>query len=127
MILTAVQSLGAGDNMAGFRYTLAAIVVASVFQILMGLLKAGKLNAYFPASVVHGMLAAIGVIIMAKQIHVLLGVKPESKEILDTILEIPHSIATLNPAIALIGVAGILILTLWNITQNRYLKMIPGP
>ena len=127
VILTSVQSLGAGDNMAGFRYTLAAIVVASVFQILMGLLKAGKLNAYFPASVVHGMLAAIGVIIMAKQIHVLLGVKPESKEILDTILEIPHSIATLNPAIALIGVAGILILTLWNITQNRYLKMIPGP
>lgn len=127
VILTSVQNLGGGDAMAGFRYTLAAIVVASVFQILMGLLKAGKLNAYFPASVVHGMLAAIGVIIMAKQIHVLLGVKPESKEIIDTILEIPHSIATMNPAIALIGVVGLLILTLWNQTKNRYLKMIPGP
>lgn len=127
VILTSVQNLGGGDAMAGFRYTLAAIVVASVFQILMGLLKAGKLNAYFPASVVHGMLAAIGVIIMAKQIHVLLGVKPESKEIIDTILEIPHSIATMNPAIALIGVVGLLILALWNQTKNRYLKMIPGP
>ena len=127
VILTAVKNLGGGDTMAGFRYTLAAIVVASVFQIIMGLLKAGKLNAYFPASVVHGMLAAIGVIIMAKQIHVLLGVKPESKEIIDTILEIPHSIATMNPAIALIGVTGILILILWNQTKNRYLKMMPGP
>jgi MFS superfamily sulfate permease-like transporter len=127
VILTAVQNLGGGDTMAGYRYTLAAIFVASVLQILMGLLKAGKLNAYFPASVVHGMLAAIGVIIMAKQIHVLLGVKPESKEIIDTILEVPHSLSIMNPEIALIGVVGILILILWNQTQNRYLKMIPGP
>jgi MFS superfamily sulfate permease-like transporter len=127
VILTAVQSLGNGDTMAGYRYTLAAIVVASVLQILMGLLKAGKLNAYFPASVVHGMLAAIGVIIMAKQIHVLLGVKAESKEIIDTILEIPHSIANMNPEIALIGFVGLLILILWNHTQNRFIKMIPGP
>lgn len=58
VILSAVQSLGQGDPMAGYHYTLAAIVVASVLQILMGIFKAGKLNAYFPASVVHGMLAA---------------------------------------------------------------------
>jgi len=127
VILTAVQNLGGGDTMAGFRYTLAAIVVASVFQILMGLLKAGKLNAYFPASVVHGMLAAIGVIIMAKQSHVLLGVKPQSKEIIDTILEIPHSIASMNPVIALIGISGILILILWTQIKDGPLKMIPAP
>ena len=127
VILTAVQNLGGGDTMAGFRFTLAAIVVASFFQVIMGLLKAGKLNAYFPASVVHGMLAAIGVIIMAKQTHVLLGVKPQSKEIIDTILEIPHSIATMNPAIALIGVSGILILILWTQIKNGFLKKIPAP
>jgi MFS superfamily sulfate permease-like transporter len=72
VILSAVLSLGQGDAMAGYRYTLAAIVVAGILQILMGLFKAGKLNAYFLCSVVHGMLAAIGIIIMAKQIHVLL-------------------------------------------------------
>lgn len=82
VILSAAQSLGQGDAMAGYRYTLAAIVVASVLQILMGIFKAGKLNAYFPASVVHGMLAAIGIIIMAKQIHVMLKAKPKSREIL---------------------------------------------
>lgn len=127
VILSAVQSLGQGDAMAGYRYTLAAIVVASVFQILMGLFKAGKLNAYFPASVVHGMLAAIGIIIMAKQIHTLLGVKPESKEIIGTILEIPHSVAELNPEIAMIGFAGLAIMIVWSQVKNHYLKMIPAP
>ncbi|RQW82660.1 MAG: SulP family inorganic anion transporter [Methylococcus sp.] len=127
VILSAVQSLGDGDAMAGYRYTLAAIVVASLLQVLMGLFKAGKLNAYFPASVVHGMLAAIGVIIMAKQIHTLLGVKPSSSEIIDTLLEIPHSFAELNPDIAIIGFSGLAIMAAWSLFQNRWLKMIPAP
>lgn len=127
VILGSVQNLGQGDAMAGFRFTLAAIAIASVFQILMGLLRAGKLNAYFPASVVHGMLAAIGIIIMAKQVHTILGVKPQSKEIIDTILEIPHSIAELNPEVTFIGLSGIAILIAWSLVKNRYLKMIPAP
>jgi MFS superfamily sulfate permease-like transporter len=127
VILSAVQSLGQGDAMAGYRYTLAAIVVASALQIIMGLVKAGRLNAYFPASVVHGMLAAIGIIIMAKQVHVLLGVKPEAKEILETIAEIPHSIANLNPEITLIGLSGLLIMILWGLVKSPRLKRIPAP
>lgn len=127
VILSAVQALGDGDAMLGYRCTLAAIVVASVFQIAMGVLKAGKLNAYFPASVVHGMLAAIGIIIMAKQIHTLLGVKPEAKEILETIAAIPHSFLELNPEIATIGFVGLAILIIWSQFTNRYLRMIPAP
>ncbi|MBM4200963.1 MAG: SulP family inorganic anion transporter [Gammaproteobacteria bacterium] len=127
VILSAVQSLGDGNAMAAYRYTLAAIVVASLLQIVMGLLKAGRLNAFFPASVVHGMLAAIGIIIMAKQVHTLLGVKPEAKELIDTILEIPHSIAEFNPEIAFIGGIGLLILIVWSRVRNRYLRMVPGP
>lgn len=127
VILSAVQSLGQGDAMAGFRYTLAAIVVASVLQILMGLFKAGRLNAYFPASVVHGMLAAIGIIIMAKQIHVMLGVKPDSGEILAAIGEVPHSLANMNPEIAIIGFTGLGIMILWALLPLGRLKMIPAP
>lgn len=127
VILSAVQSLGQGDVMAGYRYTLAAIGVASVLQILMGIFKAGKLNAYFPASVVHGMLAAIGIIIMAKQIHVMLGVKPEGGDILSAIAEIPRSVMNANPEIALIGLLGLAILTIWSWVRNPYLKMIPAP
>ncbi|MBM4208678.1 MAG: SulP family inorganic anion transporter [Gammaproteobacteria bacterium] len=127
VIVDAVTELGQGDAMAGYRYTLAAIVVASVLQIVMGVFKAGKLSAFFPSSVVHGMLAAIGIIIMAKQIHVLLGVKPEAKTLLGTIAEIPHSVYEFNPEITIIGGLGLLLLIIWSMLKNRYLKMIPAP
>ncbi|TAN48332.1 MAG: SulP family inorganic anion transporter [Methylococcaceae bacterium] len=127
VVLGAVQSLGQGDAMAGYRYTLAAIVVASVLQTLMGLCKAGRLSAFFPASVVHGMLAAIGIIIMAKQIHVMLGVKPEAQELIETILAIPDSVLNLNPEIAIIGFVGLGLLITWSLIKSPLLKMIPAP
>jgi len=127
VVLGAVQELGEGDAMAGYRYALAAIVVASALQILMGLFKAGRLSSFFPASVVHGMLAAIGIIIMAKQIHVVLGVTPEKGSLISTIAQIPHSIANLNPEIAIIGASGLAILVIWSLIKNPLLKMIPAP
>jgi MFS superfamily sulfate permease-like transporter len=127
VILDSVQELGKGDAMAGYKYTLAAIVIASIFQTVMGISKAGRLSAFFPSGVVHGMLAAIGIIIMGKQIHVMLGVKPDAGTLIETIAAIPNSILNLNPEIALIGGAGLIILILWNIANNRYLKMIPAP
>lgn len=127
VIIDAVQSLGQGDAMAGYRYTLAAIVVASVLQILLGVFKAGKLSAFFPISVVHGMLAAIGIIIMAKQFHTMLGVKPEAKSLLATIAEIPHSIINMNPEVSLIGLLGLGMLIIWAVIKSRTLKMIPAP
>jgi len=128
VVLSAVQELGAGDAMAGYRYTLAAIVVASVLQILMGVFKAGRLSSFFPASVIHGMLAAIGIIIMAKQINVVLGTTPEKgSSLFSTIAQIPHSIVNLNPDIAIIGVSGLVILIVWSMIKNPTLKMIPAP
>ena len=128
VVLGAVQALGAGDAMAGYRYTLAAIVVASALQILMGFFKAGRLSSFFPASVVHGMLAAIGIIIMAKQINVVLGTAPEKgSSLFSTIAQIPHSIANLNPEIAIIGISGLVILAVWSKIKNPLLKMIPAP
>lgn len=127
VVLDAVQSLGKGDAMAGYRYALAAIVFASVLQILMGLFKAGRLSSFFPASVVHGMLAAIGIIIMAKQIHVVLGVTPEKGSLFSSIAQIPHSLFDPNPEIAIIGLSGLVILIIWSMLKNRTLKMIPAP
>ena len=127
VIVDAVQGLGQGDAMAGYRYTLAAIVIASVLQVLLGVFKAGKLSAFFPSSVVHGMLAAIGIIIMAKQIHTLLGVKPAAKTLLSTIAEVPHSLVQLNPEVAVIGFAGLALLIVWAFIKHPTLKMIPAP
>ena len=128
VVLSAVQELGEGDAMAGYRYALAAIVVASVLQILMGVFKAGRLSSFFPASVIHGMLAAIGIIIMAKQIHVMLGTTPEKgSSLFSTIAQIPHSIMNLNHEIAIIGFTGLAILIIWALLKNPVLKMIPAP
>ena len=128
VVMSAVQELGAGDEMAGYRYTLAAIVVASAIQILMGVFKAGRLSSFFPASVIHGMLAAIGIIIMAKQIHVMLGTAPEKgSSLFSTIAQIPHSLMNLNHEIAIIGFTGLAILIIWSMIKNPTLKMIPAP
>ncbi|KAF0135496.1 MAG: sulfate transporter [Methylocystaceae bacterium] len=127
VILDSVQALGDGDAKAGYHYTLAAIVCASVIQMLMGVMKAGKMSAFFPSSAVHGMLAAIGIIIMAKQIHVMLGVKPDAQTLFETIGAIPASIRDMNPEVAIIGGLGLLILIAWSLVKSRRLKMIPAP
>jgi len=127
VVLASVQELGNGDAMAGYRYTLAAIVCASVAQTMLGYFKAGKLSAFFPSSAVHGMLAAIGIIIMAKQFHVMLGVKPDADTLFQTIGAIPSTLRDMNPEVATIGGLGLAILVGWSLVRNRYVKMIPAP
>lgn len=126
VILDSVQELGAGDAMAGYRYTLAAIFFAGIFQILMGVMKAGKMSAFFPSSAVHGMLAAIGIIIIAKQLHVMLGVKPDASTLFQTIGAVPASLRDMNPEVAIIGFLGLAILAAWTFVGPR-LRMVPAP
>jgi MFS superfamily sulfate permease-like transporter len=61
--------LGLGD----YRLFLLAVVVAGLFQILLGICKLGVIANYFPSSVIKGMLAAIGIILIAKQVPLALG------------------------------------------------------
>jgi MFS superfamily sulfate permease-like transporter len=114
-------------DMTAYRMALAVGVVAAVLQILFGFLRAGILGEFFPLSAVHGMLAAIGVIIMIKQLPVALGVVGKG-EPLEMIKEIPHYFQEMNPEIALIGCAGLLIMFLWPWVQkvNKWLKAIPA-
>ncbi len=125
--LGAVEELGRGNAMAGYRLALAVIVVAGIVQILFGLVKAGALGDLFPTSAVHGMLAAIGIIIAAKQVHTLLGVKPEGKGAMALIAEIPRSLKVMNPEIAVIGAVSLIILFGLPLIKNKYVKMIPAP
>jgi MFS superfamily sulfate permease-like transporter len=119
VVLAAVQALGEGDALAGYRYTLAAIVAAGVLQVLMGVFRMGQLSSFFPASVVHGMLAAIGIIIIATQAHVMLGVTPEPGNLFSTIARIPHSLLNVKPDIVLISFLGLLILIVWPLIGSR--------
>ncbi|MBX2843251.1 MAG: SulP family inorganic anion transporter [Flammeovirgaceae bacterium] len=125
--LGAVEGLGGGDPTMGYQYALAAIVVAGIIQVIFGLLKVGKLGDFFPSAAVHGMLAAIGIIIMVKQLFVALGTKSEGKEILEVITEIPHAFATLNPHIAVIALVSICILIIHPRIKLKVISLIPGP
>jgi len=114
-------------DMTAYRMALAVGVVAAVLQILFGLLRAGILGEFFPLSAVHGMLAAIGVIIMVKQLPVALGVEGKG-EPLEMMKEIPHYFQEMNPEIALIGGIGVLIMFLWPWLQkvHKLLKAVPA-
>jgi MFS superfamily sulfate permease-like transporter len=125
--LGAVTELGQGDPMLGYKLTLAVVVVAGIIQVIFGWVKSGVLADFFPSAAVHGMLAAIGIIIIAKQLFTMIGVKPEASETLELFAEIPHAFTELNPEIALIGFISLLILFTFPLIKNKYLKMVPAP
>lgn len=129
IVLGAVQELGNGDPAVGYRRTLAVGFVAAIVQIGMALLRAGALGDMFPPSVVHGMLAAIGVIICAKQVHVLMGVTPTGHDPFELITEIPHSVVHANPEILLIGLIGVTTLLVHQMLRERigWLAKLPAP
>ena len=111
-----------------YRMALAVGVAAAVLQILFGVFRAGVLGEFFPLSAVHGMLAAIGVIIMVKQVPIALGVQGAHGEPLEMMKEILHYFAEMNPEIALIGGVGVLIMFVWPWIQttHKMLKAVPA-
>jgi MFS superfamily sulfate permease-like transporter len=127
IVVGAVSELGDGDPIVGYQRTLACIVIAGLLQVGLGLVRAGRLADFFPSSVVHGMLAAIGVIIFAKQAHTMLGVTPEGREPLELIAQIPSSIMNMNPEIALIGALGLALLIGVPLIPHPLAKKIPAP
>ncbi len=67
LVSVAIISLG------NFETFLLAVIIAGLFQILIGVLKLGVFASYFPSSVIKGMMAAIGIILISKQIPLALG------------------------------------------------------
>jgi MFS superfamily sulfate permease-like transporter len=123
----AVQELGQGDPMVGYRRALAVGVVAACVQLALALLRTASVGVLMSPSVVHGMLAAIGVIIISKQAHTLVGVAPAAKEPLELLLEIPHSIAHANPEVLILGILSLVILFGWPLIRSRWAAALPAP
>jgi len=146
IVAGSVSAFGGGET--GWKLTLGAIVVAAIFQILFGLFKLGKLSDFFPLSAVHGMLAAIGLIIISKQLHVLCGVNPvfapgtiahgldvSGKPMvapLDLLGALPSTFNHLisNPVAissVIVGLVSLLIVFGWPMLKFPALKKIPLP
>lgn len=114
------------EFMAAYRIALGIGVAAGILQILFAIFRSGILGEFFPTSAVHGMLAAIGIIIIAKQLPIALGVG-NSGEPWRLLLEMPQKFAEMNPEIALIGGISLAILFTMSFIKNKYVKMIPAP
>jgi branched-chain amino acid transport system permease protein len=102
------MTLGKGNTLQGVKGMLAAAVVAGAFQVIFGAMKLGRKGSSFPTSVIHGMMAAIGLIIIAKQVHNLMGYTPESKNPMMLFAEIPHAVMNMNPIVFIVGAAALL-------------------
>jgi len=103
-----------------FNYLLAAFIVSGGFMILFGILKFGRFGDNFPSTVVMGMLAGIGIIIMLKQL------KPGFGTSLDLAFT-PEYLQEIHIPELIIFVGSIGILALYQSIKNRWGKFVPGP
>ncbi|TDL99921.1 MAG: sulfate transporter [Flavobacteriaceae bacterium] len=130
IVAGSVADFGKGDPILGWKLALGAMFVAGIVQILFGLLKMGKLADFFPLSAIHGMLAAIGIIIIAKQIPILLNDNPalaKGHGPLKLIADIPTFIMNMDPKASIIGFVSLAIMMGWPYIKNSNIKMIPAP
>ena len=134
VLLGAITTLGEGDMYQGYLYTLAAIVVSGILMILLGFIKMGRMSDFFPASAIEGMLAAIGLGILAKQFHIMIGHNSESGSILGLLAQIPTGIFNLfqnfdlpTTVAAIIGFVSLLIMIFYSKIRNEYFQLVPAP
>ena len=112
-----------------------AIAIAGVFQLVAGAIKLGHWFRAVSPAVIHGMLAGIGIIILASQIHVLVDDVPSGKP-LENIQSIPHAAWKAfndrdidyphHRSAAAVGLLAIAVLVGWNALKPQRLKIIPG-
>lgn len=130
IVATAIIELG---SFPGF---LVAVILAGGIQIALGLLKLGKIGGFFPSSVIRGMLVAIGIVIILKQIPHAIGddldfigeFEFDQKDGKNTFSEILASFTTLKAGALLISTIGLIILFSWTKLGEtfRFMNALPA-
>ncbi len=132
IVLDAIQSL------PSYQVFLAVVVIAGIIQIVFSVSRAGLLGEFVPSSVITGMLAAIGLILILKQIPYAVGYEKDfegSEKFFDA--EGGNTLSTLwmslterlTPGAAIIGISCIAFLFIWDKVKPKQgpLKLLPGP
>lgn len=122
------------DQLGSFEIFLVAVVLAGVLQLGLGLLKAGSLAAFFPSSVIKGLLAAIGILLIIKQVPHLFGHDPDwfgdmafdQPDGENTFSELIATMFHVHAGAAAIGLFAIAILIGWDKSRLKKLP-IPAP
>lgn len=127
IVLASITSLG------DYQTFLMAVVLAGVFQLLLGVIKAGTIGNYFPSSVIEGMLAGIGILLIMKQLPHALGVDSDffgdesffQTNGENTFSALGNAMQHFTLAAIVISVVSILILVFWP--KFKKLAVVPAP
>lgn len=127
IVLTAITDLGA------FELFLCAGIIAGLLQLILGFIRAGSISNYFPNNVIEGMLAAIGIIIILKQIPHALGFDKDyegHESIFDNGLNFGYFtelFGAIQPGAIIITLISVAILITWDkVPALKRIKMLPG-
>lgn len=127
IVLTAITDLGA------FELFLCAGIIAGLIQLVLGFIRAGSISNYFPNNVIEGMLAAIGIIIILKQIPHAVGFDKDyegHESIFDNGINFNYFselIRAIHPGAIVITVISLAVLLSWDrIPALKRLKVLPG-
>lgn len=122
-------------SLGSFQTFLLAVTLAGLLQIALGFARAGFLAAFFPSSVIKGLLAAIGVILILKQIPHLVGYHADPVGDLafrqpdheNTFSELVHLVGRVHPGAAAIGLLSIVVLVVWYRWKSLEGSVVPAP
>lgn len=131
IVIAALQTLGS------FPAFLVAVFISGVFQVIAGYMKAGALGSYFPTSVIRGMLAAIGLTLVLKEIPHLLGYDSDffgddafnQYDGHNTFSEMMYALEAFHPGAVIVGIISLLILIVFELPffkNQSVFKLIPG-
>lgn len=128
VVLSSIAQLGS------FDLFLVSVFIAGIIQLLMGAFKLGIIANYVPNNVIKGLLAAIGIILILKQIPHAIGFDRDAfedysfiqKDGENTFSEIVEALPFFIPGAALISAVSIAILVIWPKTSLKKLKFLPA-
>jgi MFS superfamily sulfate permease-like transporter len=127
-----------GIEQLGFEAYLLAVIICGIVQVAAGFLKAGVIAHYFPSSVIKGMLAGIGIVLILKQIPHALGYDASYEGELEfvqrdgqnTFSEIGSALGAISPGATIVTLVSLAILLTWQnprVGQSRIGKALPAP
>lgn len=132
IVLAAILELQA------FPLFLTAVVLAGAIQLVFGFLRAGTIGHFFPVAVIKGMLAAIGLMLMLKQIPHALGDDSDyegdesffQQDNENTFTEILRAFDNITLGALVVSTISLVILVSWSssyVRRFRWTSYVPGP
>ncbi|HEY4305202.1 MAG TPA: SulP family inorganic anion transporter [Gemmatimonadaceae bacterium] len=130
IVLTSITKLGS------FEIFLVAVVIAGAMQVLLGVLRAGIIGYYFPSSVIRGMLAAIGLTLILKQLPYAFGagIEPFESDAFaqphggNTLTAIVDAARAAHPAAVALTIAALIVLVGWpKVAPKKLAQLMPAP